>query len=848
MSDTERDSFYLGSLLHDVGKFIQRSRLTAWTRAARVYVSRAGRSHAHKRYSAAFLKLFRDQGWLAEANIEHIERYVLHHHAAWDRGYTDLCRKNVPIKLIRIADIWASKERIKVDFFEPVSYSRARLQSIFSSIRLTDKTGDDYVPDLEYHDLTPLSMEPEALFPAGQSPRFPQQAYRPIIDQFKESFGKIRHQQELLPLLWKYFNTVPAQTPNRKQGQLLDRPDINLFDHSRVTAAIALCLYDEWQHGSWQGEDREIISYKPGGQEQTNLCVPCILIAGDVSGIQKFIFNVPSKKAAKSLKARSFYVQLFADVCARNVLDFLKLKPANLLYNGGGRFYILAPKYREPQLDDCRKEVMQSLLNRDFIDDELYLSLASVDVASEDFMSKFGQKWADVNKLLEDAKLQKFRQLGCEEVFKPKTQRSAGEKPKKGDLYTDIAELLRCKTYKVSSFGEPSLESEGDEWERLFRSIGYNVNFTNGSTNDSNEKTVLFNSTKFEGSYSDYRFAVKDLPRWTVETIERFREHLALYGRSIEDYLDDDEKTGEKRLLKEGDIITYSQLAFKAFHETGTEKLGILKMDVDDLGKIFAEGFDTTIRTPSRMMSLSRSLQWFFEGYMNTILHDDHFRDYIYPIFSGGDDLFMVGAWHKVFELALKIQEEFRTFVCDNPSLTLSASLMVVDEHYPVSRFAVLAEERLHEAKNGSIEKNSINVFGETLSWDEFRDARNIKEKLMRMVNDFGESKAIIHKVLHGCNGLEVLYERATRQQKANKENSLQALSVFDKEKPVGVKVWQMAWFLRDLEQKQSRPIAEEIISEYERVVFAAMKGETVNPMYIAVGARWAEFSCRKSL
>jgi len=848
MSDTERDSFYLGALLHDVGKFIQRSRLTAWTRAARVYVSRAGRSHAHKRYSAAFLKLFRDQGWLAEANIEHIERYVLHHHAAWDRGYTDLCRKNVPIKLIRIADIWASKERIKVDFLQPVSYSRARLQSIFSSIRLTDKTGDDYVPDLEYHDLTPLSMEPEALFPAGQSPRFPQQAYRPIIDQFKESFGKIRHQQELLPLLWKYFNTVPAQTPNRKQGQLLDRPDINLFDHSRVTAAIALCLYDEWQHGSWQGEDREIISYKPGGQEQTNLCAPCILIAGDVSGIQKFIFNVPSKKAAKTLKARSFYVQLFTDVCARNVLDFLKLKPANLLYNGGGRFYILAPKYREPQLDDCRKEVMQSLLNRDFIDDELYLSLASVDVASEDFMSKFGQKWADVNKLLEDAKLQKFRQLGCEEVFKPKTQRSAGEKPKKGDLYTDIAGLLRCKTYKVSSFGEPSLESEGDEWERLFRSIGYNVNFTNGSTNDSNEKTVLFNSTKFEGSYSDYRFAVKDLPRWTVETIERFREHLALYGRSIEDYLDDDEKTGEKRLLKEGDIITYSQLAFKAFHETGTEKLGILKMDVDDLGKIFAEGFDTTIRTPSRMMSLSRSLQWFFEGYMNTILHDDHFRDYIYPIFSGGDDLFMVGAWHKVFELALKIQEEFRTFVCDNPSLTLSASLMVVDEHYPVSRFAVLAEERLHEAKNGSIAKNSINVFGETLSWDEFRDARNIKEKLMRMVNDFGESKAIIHKVLHGCNGLEVLYERATRQQKANKENSLQALSVFDKEKPVGVKVWQMAWFLRDLEQEQSRPIAEEIISEYERVVFAAMKGETVNPMYIAVGARWAEFSCRKSL
>lgn len=844
----ERDSFYLGALLHDVGKFIQRAQLTQWTRSARDYISRAGRSHAHKRYSAAFLRLFRDKGWLADVNIEQVEQYVLHHHAAWDRGYTDLCRKNVPVKLIRIADVWASKERIKVDFLEPVSYSRARLQSIFSSIRLTDKTGDDYAPDLEYHDLTPLSMKPEALFPAGQFPRFPQQAYRPIIDQFKESFGKVRNDEELLPLLWKYFNTVPAQTPNRKQGPLLDRPDINLFDHSRVTAAIALCLYDEWQHGKWQGRENEIIGYKPGGQEQTVLPVPCILIGGDISGIQKFIFNVPSKKAAKTLKARSFYVQLFADVCARKVLDFLKLKPANLLYNGGGRFYILAPKYREPQLDDCRKEIMQSLLNRDFIDDELYLSLASVDVVPGDFMSEFGRKWADVNKLLEDAKLQKFRQLGCEEIFKPRTQRSAGEKPKKGDLYTDITGLLRCKTYKVSSFGNPTPESEGDEWKKLFRSIGYDVNFTNGSTADSSEKTVRFNSTDFEGSYSDYRFAVKDLPRWEAETIKRFREHLELYGRSMEDYLDDDEKTGEKRPLKDDDIITYSQLAFKAFHETGTEKLGILKMDVDDLGKVFADGFERDIRTPSRMMSLSRSLQWFFEGYMNTVLQEDQFKDYIYPIFSGGDDLFMVGAWHKVFDLALRIQEEFQRFVCNNPSLTLSASLLVVDEHYPVSRFAVLAEERLHEAKSGSIKKNSINVFRETLSWDEFGDARNIKDKLLCMVKDFGESRAIIQKVLQGCNGLDIIYKRAVRQRKASSEKNLQVMSLLNKEKPVGEKVWRMAWFLRDIEQEESRPIAEEIVGEYERVVFAAMKGETVNPMYIAVGARWAEFMCRKSL
>ncbi|NTW63604.1 MAG: type III-A CRISPR-associated protein Cas10/Csm1 [Chlorobiaceae bacterium] len=822
---SERDSFYLGALLHDIGKFIERARLRGWTQLARRYVEQkrtSGASHAHKRYSAAFIKWFRDKDFLSDAKIE---EYALHHHPSREKGFGDYRSKNIHFKLIQIADILASKEREKVKDLQPVFYARARLQSIFSSIRLTEKTGDVYKPDIEYYDLNPLSILPEAMFPAGSSPRFTQQAYRPVVDNFRESFGKMRNHKELLPLLWKFFNTVPAQTPNKKQGEYLDRPDINLFDHSRVTAAIALCLYDEWSLGDWNGKDKTILNYHPGGAKQDDLPVPCILIGGDISGIQKFIFNVPSKGAAKTLKARSFYVQLFADLCAQKVLQALDLKPANLLYNGGGRFYILAPKSQEVQLVKCRNEIMQSLLLRKFIDDELSLSLASVDVTTGDFMERFGEKWRDVNRELEIAKMQKFRQSDYGDVFKPKEQRRANVEPGGGDLYKEITGLLKEDGYWISDVSENDL-SESDGWRTLFRSMGYEVDFT---SNDADDKTTVFNRTDFEGEYASFRFAVKDLPRWRPETIRQFMAEVKARGRSIEEYQDDDDKGG-KREITDGHIITYSQLAFKAFAETRTEKLGILKMDVDDLGKIFAEGFPEDLKTPSRVMSLSRSLQWFFEGYMNTILRDEEFRDYIYPIFSGGDDLFMVGAWHKVFDIALKIQEEFRKFVCNNPSLTLSASLLVVDEHYPVSRFAVLAEERLHEAKYGRTGKNSINVFGEILSWDEFRNAWNIKEKLVGMVGD-GEPKAIIQKVLQGCRGLETLYGRTPGKQRS-----------------FAVKVWQMAYFFRDLEREHSRAVAEEIIAEYEKVVFAAIKGEAVNPMYIAVGARWAEFMCRKSL
>ena len=830
---TQRDSFYLGALLHDVGKFVERGKLRFWSSSAKWYVEKkqtSVKSHAHKRYSAACIKLFREKEFLSDPKIEEL---ALHHHPSFETGFVDSNSKNIHYKLLQIADIWASQEREKVTFLERVYYTKARLQSIFSDVKLTEKTGDDYKPGLEYYELTPLSIAPEALFPAGQSPRLPPRPYRSIVEEFKTSFGKIRTHEELLPLLWKYFNAVPAQTPYRKQAEYLDRPDINLFDHSRVTAAIALCLYDEWQSGAWPGEESAIRNYRPGGQKQEALPPLCILIGGSISGIQKFIFNVPSKRAAKTLKARSFYVQLFADLCAQKVLQTLDLKPANLLYNGGGRFYILAPKIREAQLGECRNEIMQRLLRRDVIDDELSLSLAHVDVAPKDFMECFGQKWSEVNQRLDVAKMQKFRDSDYGDVFEPKEQMRATEEPAKGDLYTEITDSLKktdgiANGYRISDASEIDA-SKPEGWRSLFRLMGYEVDFTSGGATSN---ATVFNTTDFEGEYAGFRFAVKDLPRWETETISRFREEVEGSGRTIEEYQDDDGKGG-KQPIREGNIITYSQLAFKSFYETGTEKLGILKMDVDDLGKVFAEGFPKELRTPARVMSLSRSLQWFFEGYMNTILDDEQFRDYIYPIFSGGDDLFMVGAWHKVFDIALKIREEFRKFVCNNPSLTLSASLLVVDEHYPVSRFAVLAEERLHEAKYGHTGKNSINVFDQTLSWQEFRDAANIKDKLVGMVGDdngSGEPKAIIQKVLQGCRGLETL------------SGGMQG-----KQQPFAVKVWQMAYFFRDLEREHSRAVAEEIIAEYEKVVFAAMKGETVNPMYIAVGARWAEFMCRKS-
>ncbi len=359
----ERDSFYLGALLHDIGKFIERAKLQEWQDLAYRYVKNgdASRNYAHRRYSAAFIERYREKRSLFPDSAS--ETFSLWHHRGNEpdkRDYESINNKGVLLKLIRIADNCASAERRDDATLEPQKYYLARLQSIFNEIILKDENGIELkAPRPMYLELKTLSTERSSMFPVSELPAFDEKQPLPYdepVRQFLAAFEQIQTPEELLFLLEKYLHAVPAQTPVEFNGILrLSRPDINLFDHSRATAAIALCLYDEWKDGNWKGRDAEILNDTPAGYQKEEFPHPCILIAADLSGIQDFIFNIPSKGAAKSLKGRSFFVQLLSEVCAQFLLDELGLKPVNLLYNGGGNFFILAPAYRKKRLIECSK-------------------------------------------------------------------------------------------------------------------------------------------------------------------------------------------------------------------------------------------------------------------------------------------------------------------------------------------------------------------------------------------------------------------------------------------------------------------------------------------------------------
>ncbi|MFR8860553.1 MAG: hypothetical protein ACLVH0_00415 [Coprococcus eutactus] len=68
-----------------------------------------------------------------------------------------------------------------------------------------------------------------------------------------------------------------------------------------------------------------------------------IIISMDLSGIQDFIYTIHSKDALKTLRARSFYLEIMMEHMIDTLLERLSLSRANLLYAGGGHCYMILP-------------------------------------------------------------------------------------------------------------------------------------------------------------------------------------------------------------------------------------------------------------------------------------------------------------------------------------------------------------------------------------------------------------------------------------------------------------------------------------------------------------------------
>ena len=183
--------------------------------------------------------------------------------------------------------------------------------------------------------------------------------------------------------------------------------------------------------------------------------------------------------------------------------------------------------------------------------------------------------------------------------------------------------------------------------------------------------------------------------------------------------------------LHVGDYHASNQMEELAAQAKGIRRLAVCRADVDNLGATFVSGFEqdgpqrNRYVTLSRTAALSRALSVFFRSYINGILAGDNCEERPLPVsivYSGGDDVFLVGAWDGVLEGALRIRDAFSRFTGD--ALSLSAGLTLHTRTYPIRQAALETEELEQEAKSFDGRKDALSLFaahqGFVYHWTDF--------------------------------------------------------------------------------------------------------------------------------
>lgn len=694
----EKEILIKGALLHDIGKVCYRA---------------MNKRINHSKLGGDFLEQYLKAGEEAERLLNCV-RY--HHKDYLQKAKLD---KNDLAYIVYEADNIASgMDRRENEGEEKGFDPKLNLDSIFS-VFYSDKeiqVANKY--PLIYKDINKSFNYPRTDISLATNSN-----YEALLNKIKSHFITKDISQisinQLLQIIEEGFSYLPSST-NRAEVC-----DISLYVHSKITSAVASCMklyFDEQQI-----QDYKKYCFNSGSKIFRNEKI-YLLVSGDISGIQDFIYTIPSKGALKTLRGRSLYIDLLLEEFIDEYLEQIGLSRANVLYSGGGHFYILAPN-----IEDTKKAIdkLQAKMNRWLMENigiNLYLAIGMAECSANNLMKSEaqGNLFAIVNKKLKDDKTIRYSkdENFLEHIFNVEKEENTAKKE------CNICHNLVDKLWKYNSDEEIACEF----CLNLYK-LGQDILTQDLVFVISEEK--IDGGIKIFGKDKDlYMYAVN------IEDIDMFKgKILRIYSKNnllendlaIRLYLADYSAKNEN-----DEVMTFDDLAKSSCKiDKGIKRLGVLRLDVDDLGIAFSSGFvsdkdkiEDNLRyaTLSRYADLSKDISMFFKVAINKICAGDltgcvDFEEKAFNIFgiakapkrkvniiyAGGDDLFLVGAWDEVLEVAIDINRAFKQFT--NGKLTLSAGMAMFSPTYPISKMAEIAGLLVQMSKNRK-DKNSIALFG----------------------------------------------------------------------------------------------------------------------------------------
>tara|TARA_B100002003_G_scaffold242058_1_gene264533 strand:+ start:2690 stop:5341 length:2652 start_codon:yes stop_codon:yes gene_type:complete len=790
----------LAGFLHDIGKFAERasrkksgtSKIEAAFYPDKEFLNnnmalyqpcyKGNYTHRHSVYTAAF--------------VDHIEKLLPKEFNSTNWGMDD--------PLINLAAghhkpetsmqwIIAIADRVSSGFdraeFEDYNnqvrvrdYKKTRLLTIFEGIAIDEIWKKDNLESFRFRyplrELTPENIfakdkDEYQLMNDDQASR----EYEKLFFDFVDALEKLEHKQNI-PLWFEHFDSLfmiyTSHIPAATVGKVV--PDVSLYDHSKTTAALASSIY--LYH--LQNNTMEIDKIKDYEDKKF------LIISGDFYGIQNFIFTTggsTNKAAAKLLRGRSFAVSLLSELAADMLCREIGLTTVSIVLNAAGKFTLIAPNIEKTK---NKIKVIEDKIN-DWLVSNFYgessIGISFTEASCKDFVSeKFSNLWDKLGKELERKKSHKINLEKHGGVIEDYLDRFNNDLDKKlcpfcgkrpsspgpeaeGDklLDDDKSACKICRdhiyigTYLVKAskiaITKPDAEIYGYKlMEPIFGQYQLSLDVT-GKLSDLSQKGVLLKywdisipqeneiskriTTKFINGY---------VPKYAKDDETEEMMNRLLHGNKSEMIKNELFDAVEKKSPK-----TFHHLAKMALNKRsekpdkfcGIEAIGALKADVDNLGLIFSCGLKRL--SLSRLATLSRQMNYYFAIFIPYVLSTkDEFKN-IYTVFTGGDDLYLIGPWNRIIDFSTFLNRSFTDYVCGNNHITISSGVSIDKPGVPVQSISERAEEALMKSKQN--DRNSITLFDASVKWNDFEKLNEIKKTIESWIDNKDINKSMLYRL-----------------------------------------------------------------------------------------------------
>lgn len=606
------------------------------------------------------------------------------------------------------------------------------LKSIFNILNENDENGK--------YQAKYLSHEDGINYPKLGEVKLDLNYYKEIKDKIQEKFKGSKHNKDFISstfeMLENYLTYVPSSNIKNEDT------DISLYDDIKMRTAFANCMYDYFI--SKKVEDFSLLISEKERFFEENIFY---LYSFDFSGIQNFIYNISSDKALRSLRTRSFYLEILLEDIIDTLLDRLNLFSTNLLYSGGGHCYLILPNtdFVKSTIEEFKEEVNEWLL--DLFGSELYLAGGGKVCSAKTFnysnSTEYSELFREVSNKISKNKLHRYnsdqlRKLNFDEVVDGARECKICRRV---DLLKETKDGLICNICdEIESFSKSILES------KIF---------------------VVENKLKKESKCS------LPLPFNRVLTSVKDEEEFKKKFKNREDYIrayrkNDYKEESTSTKLWIGDYCYDNKLNILSENAEGIKRIGVLRADVDNLGQSFVKGFAKEDSSLTRSAVFSRNMSLFFKYHINCLLENGKFsitgetppiKRKALIVYSGGDDIFLVGSWNDIIEFSIDLVKSLDKFTLN--SLTISAGLGLFEEKFPIKSMAEITGNLEDYAKSNKYEingeektKNSVCLFNKDniYSWKDFEE-KVLGEKLKLLQDYFTEiderGKSFLYRVLN---------------------------------------------------------------------------------------------------